>query len=151
LPTTELAMLVGKWVSVCKEIIETHGGSINKYLGDGFLAYWPFDQRRTDRLLATVDQLIALQNSGTRPHFRVALHLGPVAIGGAASAGEDSLSGLEVTIAFRMEKIAGDIRCDFLASDAARVHLETRRTLRDMGLHPIAGLPQSQSRFFAVS
>lgn len=151
LPTTELAMLVGKWVSVCKEIIEGQGGSINKYLGDGFLAYWLYDQRRTDRVLSAVDQLIALQKSGSRPPFRVALHLGPVAIGGAASAGEDSLSGLEVTIAFRMEKIAGGIGCDFLASDAARAHLEKRRTLSDVGIHPIAGLPQSQSRFFAVS
>jgi adenylate cyclase len=151
LPTTELAMLVGRWMSVCKEIIETQNGTINKYLGDGFLAYWHFDQRRSDRLLGAVDQLLAMQKAAEAPHFRVALHLGPVAIGGGASAGEDSLSGLDVTIAFRMEKIAGSIGCDFLASESAKPLLETRRSLRDVGVHPIAGLPQSKSHFYEVS
>jgi class 3 adenylate cyclase len=31
--------LLGTWISKCKEIIEKHNGIINKYLGDGFLAY----------------------------------------------------------------------------------------------------------------
>src|SRR6184192_4718148 len=33
--------LLGAWISTCKEIIEKHHGIINKYLGDGFFAYWP--------------------------------------------------------------------------------------------------------------
>src|SRR6202171_5565317 len=40
----KLATLVGGWVSSCKEIIENHEGLINKYLGDGFLAYWREDE-----------------------------------------------------------------------------------------------------------
>jgi class 3 adenylate cyclase len=37
----ELAMIVGGWFGRCKEAIEDQGGAINKYLGDGLLAYWP--------------------------------------------------------------------------------------------------------------
>ena len=36
----ELATLVGNWLAACKEIIEAHQGEVNKYLGDGILAYW---------------------------------------------------------------------------------------------------------------
>src|SRR5207245_4758296 len=37
----DLDVLLGAWIFNCKEIIENHRGIINKYLGDGFLAYWP--------------------------------------------------------------------------------------------------------------
>ena len=40
----KLAVLIGGWVSTCKEIIEEHEGTIDKYLGDGFFAYWREDQ-----------------------------------------------------------------------------------------------------------
>ena len=36
----DLDVLVGAWMLSCKEIVENHHGIINKYLGDGFLAYW---------------------------------------------------------------------------------------------------------------
>src|SRR5256714_13270002 len=40
LTSDRLATLIGGWVAACKEIIEAHDGMIDKYLGDGFLAYW---------------------------------------------------------------------------------------------------------------
>ena len=42
----DLDVLLGAWILTCKEIIENQHGFINKYLGDGFLAYWP--RRRDD-------------------------------------------------------------------------------------------------------
>ncbi|HEX8077037.1 MAG TPA: FHA domain-containing protein, partial [Chthoniobacterales bacterium] len=41
----KLAQLVGSWVSVCKTVVEEHHGEIDKYLGDGFLAYWHDDAK----------------------------------------------------------------------------------------------------------
>ena len=40
----KLAMLVSSWLATCKDIIETHRGTVNKYLGDGILAYWPHER-----------------------------------------------------------------------------------------------------------
>src|SRR5207302_11484319 len=39
LTSDALAILIGGWVATCKQIIETHSGMIDKYLGDGFFAY----------------------------------------------------------------------------------------------------------------
>ena len=36
----DLDVFLGAWILSCKEIIENQHGIINKYLGDGFLAYW---------------------------------------------------------------------------------------------------------------
>ncbi len=44
LTSDRLAVLIGGWVATCKEIIESHEGVIDKYLGDGFLAYWREDE-----------------------------------------------------------------------------------------------------------
>src|SRR5258708_35540255 len=40
LQSQDLDVLVGAWILTCKEIVENQHGIINKYLGDGFLAYW---------------------------------------------------------------------------------------------------------------
>src|SRR6266516_7525877 len=45
------------------------------------------------------------------PRFRFIFHFGPVAIGGVASLGEESLMGIEVNFAFRLEKLASS-RCE---------------------------------------
>jgi class 3 adenylate cyclase len=59
---------------------------IDKYLGDGFFAYWRDD-----------------------PRFTLALHFGLVAIGGVPSMGEESLMGKEVNFVFRMEKLVASL------------------------------------------
>jgi hypothetical protein len=41
--------------------------------------------------------------------FRVVIHLEPVAVGGVASMGEESLIGKEVNFIFRLEKLAGSL------------------------------------------
>ena len=45
----DLDVLLGAWILFCKEIIENHHGIINKYLGDGFLAYWPESTTSAER------------------------------------------------------------------------------------------------------
>src|SRR6267143_4124660 len=37
----DLDVLLGAWILTCNEIIESRHGIVNKYLGDGFLAFWP--------------------------------------------------------------------------------------------------------------
>ena len=39
-PTEELARTVGAWLAECQRIIESHGGALSKFLGDGVLVYW---------------------------------------------------------------------------------------------------------------
>src|SRR5437667_10147030 len=76
----------------CKEIIENQRGVINKYLGDGFLAYWPDAATSPEQIMAVISPLKELQRKDW-PEFRFVVHFGPVAIGGVASMGEESLMG----------------------------------------------------------
>lgn len=151
LSSTDMAMQVGRWMGDCKEIVDTHGGTINKYLGDGFLAFWIADAIETEHIVGAVQAMKALQSEGKAPRFRIALHYGKVAFGGSASHGEDSLSGVDVVMAFRMEKIAGELACDLMVSEEARRKLEGPLSFRDLGSHPVAGLTGPARRFYAVS
>ena len=65
----KLAALVSSWLATCKEIIEKHYGTVNKYLGDGILAYWP-DETSTAKSIVAV--IMALKQAQTRgPEFRL--------------------------------------------------------------------------------
>src|SRR3977135_1089208 len=81
----KLATLVGSWVSACKEIVEEHHGEIDKYLGDGFLAYWHDDEKSAENVAAGLTRLKQLQK--IEPRFRLVLHSGLVARGGSRAGG----------------------------------------------------------------
>ena len=146
----QLAVLFGKWMAACKEIIEAEGGTINKYLGDGFLAYWYVDKAQVPRITKALADLMGLQRAGPPP-FRLALHMGNIAVGGGGSAGEDSLTGTDVIQVFRMEKLAADLKRDVLVSEAARDAGGATLKLRDEGLHVLAGFDGQPRRFFSLS
>lgn len=151
LPTTDLAVLVGKWMAACKEIVDQSGGAINKYLGDGFLAYWFADDRGTAAVARAVATLSRMQRSGLDPAFRIALHRGSVTIGGGVSGGEDSLSGPNVIRVFRMESLASTLKLDALISEEAQMTPEFSLPLVDAGLHLLPEFDATPRRFFCVA
>src|SRR5216117_2622250 len=104
LTSDNLATLIGGWVATCKEIIEAHQGMIDKYLGDGFFAYWREDPNAAKNVADALNKLKQAQ-AKNQPRFRLALHHGLVAVGGVQSMGEESLMGKDVNSVFRMEKL----------------------------------------------
>src|SRR5213594_2584717 len=73
LTSDKLATLIGGWVATCKEIIEAHQGMIDKYLGDGFFAFWRDDQNATRNIADELGPLKQAQ-AQNEPRFRLALH-----------------------------------------------------------------------------
>ena len=142
----KLATLMGGWVSTCKEIIDEHHGIINKYLGDGFLAYWREDEKGADNVVAALTALKQVQAQNA-PRFRIALHFGMVAIGGMISMGEESLLGREVNFVFRMEKLAGSLGLLCLLSAVASEALTTSITPTSAGSHELKGF-EGKYEFF---
>lgn len=134
----EMAVVIGRWISACKEVVEAHAGNINKYLGDGFLAYWPRVGPVEPRVVETLEALRTLQEKAGPP-FRLALHQGRVFCGGVASLGEENLSGPEVNFVFRMEKLAGGLGIARLASQPAAELLRERLALEQVGEHALPG------------
>jgi class 3 adenylate cyclase len=141
----KLATLVGGWVSTCKEIVEEHHGEIDKYLGDGFLAYWHDDEKGAESVAAGLEKLKQLQRN--EPRFRLVLHHGLVSSGGMRSMGEESLIGKEVIFVFRMEKLAGSLGILLLASAAAKAKLEPLMECEPAGVHQLKGF-EGEYEFF---
>jgi len=147
LTSDKLATLIGGWVATCKEIIEAHEGMIDKYLGDGFFAYWREDE---DTAKNVADALAPLKKAQARnqPRFRLALHFGLVAIGGVPSMGEESLMGKDVNFVFRMEKLAGSLGIYLLISAAGKSRLESLINCKPAGAHELKGF-EGKHEFFS--
>ncbi len=138
MPGDQLAKLVGRWIATCKEIIEREGGEINKYLGDGFLAYWPVPNTTPEIVARTVAELKKVQAANLLP-FRLVIHFGRVTVDNSLSEGEDALIGPEVNFVFRLEKVAGSIGQPCVLSAAAAAHLKSFSPVTPHGEHSLSG------------
>lgn len=151
LPPEESARFIGRWLSDCGALVEACEGSINKYLGDGFLAYWSDDERAAGNVLKALQRFMRMrQQDGALP-FRLAIHQGRITSGGSGSLGEESLLGLDVNYVFRMEKLAAQLRTWLLFSETATQALGDLLPLKSLGAHPLEGFDHTQpSEFFTL-
>jgi class 3 adenylate cyclase len=151
MPAANLAMLMGGWLANCKQVIEDRRGVLNKFLGDGLLAFWVDRDNTVQDVAEAIKALQAMQATG-QPRFRLILHLGDVSVGGGGSLGEDSLTGLELGFAFRMEKLASGLGHELLVSEKANSTISTLLPLKDIGRHALPGFAsQHPPRFFAAA
>jgi adenylate cyclase len=134
LPADEGPRVTGRWLANCKQIIDDSHGAINKFLGDGFLAYWVDGENAAASVARALGSLKKLQSE---PRFRIVLHYGKVFVGGEASMGEESLLGNEVNFAFRIEKLAGAIGALRLLSEPAHMHIKSFLDTTEAGRHPV--------------
>lgn len=141
------AMKMGRWFLHCRQAIESADGMMNKYLGDGFLAYWPANERTLGGVLRAMEALRTLQDAGDPP-FRMVLHCGEVMLGGAASMGEESLFGPVVNFVFRMEKLAAGLACLRLLSEEARKRVGDGLQVSFEGEHSLQGF-DGKHRFYS--
>ena len=144
----DLDVLLGAWIFSCNEIIENRHGMINKYLGDGFLAYWPDAATSPEEIAAVISAFKELQRKQW-PEFRFVVHFGAVAIGGVASMGEESLMGSEVNLIFRLEKLASSLGEPCCVSEAAHAKLRGLVATRSLGEFELKGF-EAKCAFFAL-
>ncbi len=147
LPEGEAPRVTGRWLDECKQLIEKHGGTINKFLGDGFFAYW-FDRHNAGAAVAAALADLRLQQDIGRPSFRVVLHYGKVFTGGGGLLGEENLSGNEVNFVFRLEKLASSLGQSRLLSQAACDQIKSLLPTAEAGRHSLRGF---DSDFFFFS
>jgi adenylate cyclase len=142
----KLAMLVSSWLATCKDIIEKHGGVVNKYLGDGILAYWPDEEGTAKHIVAVIDALRQAQTRG--PEFRFIVHFGSVGIGGVSAVREETLMGSEVNLVFRLEKLLASLGEPCGLSDSAHERLQQFVPSRPLGDYELKGF-EGKRRLFA--
>ena len=141
----KLATLVSSWLAACKDIIEKHGGTVNKYLGDGMLAYWPDGEGTAQNIVPVIAALKQAQTRG--PEFRFIIHFGSVGIGGVSAVREETLMGSEVNLVFRLEKLLASLGEPCGISDAAHAKLGDFVPSRPLGDYELKGFEVKRGLF----
>jgi adenylate cyclase len=118
-PQSELARMVGAWLAACQQVIEQHGGTLSKFLGDGLLVYWNAKSCDPNNVAETLNEL-ALMQSRRQPPFRWVLHFGTAVFGEAVATGELSALGKDLNFLFRMERVAAEENFCSLVSETAQ-------------------------------
>jgi len=141
----KLAVLVSSWLAGCKDIIEEHGGIVNKYLGDGILAYCPDEEGTAEKVVAMIAELKHAQTQG--PEFRFIIHFGSVAIGGVSGIREETIMGSEVNLVFRLEKLLASLGEPCGISDVAHAKLKQLLPVRALGDYELKGFEIKRALF----
>ena len=137
-PVDKLAKLMSFWFRSCNALIENNGGIINKYLGDGFLAYWPSPITQPEAIARTLIKLKELRENKNIP-FRMVVHYGKIITTSAFDEDEESLFGAEVNFIFRMEKLAAILEVQCLLSKLAAEQLKKIIPVFSCGFHELKG------------
>ena len=132
----QAARVMGRWLAECKQVIEDNDGTINKFLGDGFFAYWTDSEGRAAIVARTLEHFRKMQEKAD-PRFRTVLHYGKVFVGGGASMGEESLIGTEVNFLFRVEKVAARLGVLRVISEAANKEISSQLQTQLVGRHSV--------------
>jgi adenylate cyclase len=136
--------------AVLVEILDRHGGIVNKFLGDGFLALFgaPFEaEDPAHRAVAAAREMLAAMeriNSGSGWPLRIGIgiHFGDVVAGniGSPRRKEYTVIGDTVNFAARLEALNKDFNSQFLISSSVRDVLgEDGRDAISLGEVPIRG------------
>ena len=147
IPPDELARAVSQWLQKCKKIIDAHGGAINKYTGDGFLAYWVDKGDATALKVCAAAKLLVAMQSEMKMRFRLILHWTELSMGGASAAGEESLLGRGVNYLFRAEKLAASLSAPRLLTAEAAARWPDSAGLVPLGEHPVRDFPAPKAFF----
>lgn len=131
-PQEVVARLDGAF-GVLVEILDRHGGIVNKFLGDGFLALFgaPLETPNATHhaVAAAREMLVAMtrdNETSTWPlRIGIGLHFGEVVAGnvGSPRRKEYTVIGDTVNLAARIEALNKDFNSQFLVSDAVRTVL----------------------------
>ncbi len=151
----DLAQLMDRYLSLVTQLIHRHGGTLDKYMGDGVMAFWgaPLTnpahaeaayQAALD-IAAGIAQLSQTLIAEGRPPLRVGigLHTGPATVGNLGTRFRHAYTALgdTVNLASRIEGLTRRLgKAILLSSDTAQQLSNAH--LHDLGPHEVRGRRQ---------
>jgi adenylate cyclase len=157
----ELLGQLSQYLAELTEIIHAHGGTVDKYLGDGMMILWgaPLPQAdQADRACQTalcckqrVAELNAAWEAEGRPVFRTrfGIHTGRAVVGniGSESRMDYTAVGDSVNVAARLQEVNKEHGTTILISQATRERCQKQFDLRLMGEVEVRGRRQTLAVF----
>jgi len=154
---SEIVRDLNEFLGAMVQVVEDrHGGMINKFLGDGFMALFGVGQNGEhharkgvaagEEMLRVLEKLNVTLCHDQREPFRIGIgiHTGPVVIGSVGSPErlEFTAIGNAVNIASRVEQLTKTLAVPLLVTTATVEHLEPRGRLMNLGDHDLRGLDE---------
>ncbi len=143
LPPAEVARLLNAHFALLARCVEEEGGTVDKYLGDGMLAFWGAPEKIKNRALRACRAAMAIRraveadNARRRAHgepvftLRIGLHRGPLVVGNIGAPGklDYTVVGDTVNVAQRLMELARerlDARREVVIVASEAILAETR-------------------------
>ncbi|MES0808038.1 adenylate/guanylate cyclase domain-containing protein [Roseibium sp. SCPC15] len=157
LSAEETARLLNDHFAILVEAVEAEGGTVDKFLGDGMLAFWGAPDERPDhaqaavktarRIAAALHEANQQAKAEGRPEMslRIGIHTGPAVVGnvGALDRWNYTVVGDTVNAAERLQTLGkeadGDPEVTILASANTVARLPGEGHLRPVGKHHLRG------------
>jgi len=133
--------------------VESHGGMVNKFLGDGFMALFgigtPGENHAKQAVEAGQAMLCCLEETAEEleragwPGLKIGIGIntGPAIVGsiGSPKRQEYTAIGDTVNVASRVESLTKQLGCQLLITEATRQHLGEGIPLKDLPPQPVKG------------
>jgi len=149
----KLIALLDDYFAAMTEIIFRHNGIVDKFLGDGILAYWgaftPEANHAAEAAQAALEMLTrveelnrhwALENKGPIA-IGIGINTGPVVFGniGGGKKIEFTVIGDAVNLASRLEGLNKEFGTSIIVSDCTRERIADSAVTRDLGGYKVKG------------
>jgi adenylate cyclase len=159
LSAEEVATMLREWYADCENVLKPRGATIDKFMGDGVLAYWSSVEPRNFARAAEAAQLLSrpeasqsptrrwvTENLGVTVQCNVGLHVGEVALG-SMGRGVNTIVGEAVNVTFRVEGLTRKLETAALATSAfvEGWGAEGAAMFESLGIHPVKGQPDPVS------
>jgi len=152
--------VMGRYFDACRMVLEAHGGTVEKFIGDAVMAVFGVpvvhedDAMRAVRSAQGIREELALLNetfereNGVRVVVRTGINTGEV-MAGDPGAGQAFVSGDAVNVAARLEQVAPND--EILISDATRQLVRDSVTLEAIEPLSLKGKPEPFAAYRVIA
>ncbi len=150
LPPKELPSFVGSWFRDASAVIESHGGVIDKFIGDAVMAYWLAGGEAMDARIARgpLDSALELVEASRLYHGQLTarhpelafsvgcgIHMGEAMFGNIGSSARRDFTAIGdcVNIAFRLESQCKELKREIVVSEEIKSAGGGAYEFEDMG------------------